>query len=175
MTLARYIGTLVAVCAAALVAVRTGVVAQEAVRAPDRAALSACLSAAEAARKPAESCIGTVQDRCMKMPGGDTTIGMSDCTGREAAAWDERLNAAYKAALAGDLGQQDATGRGGRKLKGADLLREAQRAWITFRDAKCDAARLPMEGGTGAGLLAGSCHLQETARQALWLEALRQP
>jgi hypothetical protein len=32
-----------------------------------------------------------------------------------------------------------------------------------------------MEGGTGAGLLAGACHLQETARQALWLEALRQP
>jgi hypothetical protein len=31
-----------------------------------------------------------------------------------------------------------------------------------------------MEGGTGAGLLSVDCHLQETARQALWLESLNE-
>jgi uncharacterized protein YecT (DUF1311 family) len=60
----------------------------------------------------------------------------------------------------------------GRKLTGADILRDAQRAWITFRDKKCDAAGLPMEGGSGAGVLIAGCYLQETARQALWLEEM---
>ena len=31
-----------------------------------------------------------------------------------------------------------------------------------------------MEGGTGAGLLSVDCYLQETARQALWIEGLNE-
>ena len=59
-----------------------------------------------------------------------------------------------------------------RRFTGADIIRDQQRAWLAFRDKKCDAAGLPMEGGTGAGLLAAGCVLQETARQAIWLDIL---
>jgi uncharacterized protein YecT (DUF1311 family) len=149
--------------------------AQDVVRPEDRNAVAACIKAAAAAKKPSDTCIGTVQDSCMKAPGGETTVGMNDCAGRETAIWDERLNAAYKAALAGDLGRLAIAAEKGRSMTGADLLRRAQRAWISFRDTKCEAASLPMYGGTGAGLLAGSCYLQETARQAIWLETLPQP
>jgi uncharacterized protein YecT (DUF1311 family) len=97
---------------------------------------------------------------------------MKTCSAREAAVWDEHLNKAYQAALRSDLGQTEAERDAGRKLKGTDILREAQRAWIAFRDKKCDAAALPMEGGTGAGVLIGGCYMQETARQALWLEEM---
>ena len=100
---------------------------------------------------------------------------MKECGAREIAAWDERLNAAYRAALSGDIGKREAIREGGRKLTGADVLRDAQRAWIVAREKKCDAAGLPMEGGTGAGLLSVDCFLQETARQALWLGGLHSP
>jgi uncharacterized protein YecT (DUF1311 family) len=141
--------------------------------AEDRAALAACLDTAKAARKSAESCIGIVQDACAKEPGNGSNAAMSGCVGREVTVWDERLNAAYKAALAGDLAGREAYRDGGaRKLTGAEVMREAQRAWIGFRERKCSAARLPMEGGSGAALLGGACFLQETARQAIWLETL---
>jgi uncharacterized protein YecT (DUF1311 family) len=139
----------------------------------DRVALAACLQAAKTAKTSAETCIGTVQDACAKEPGHESNAAMSGCVGREVAVWDERLNAAYKAALAGDLASRDAfRGNPARKLIGAEVLREAQRAWIAFRERKCSAARLPMEGGSGAALLGGTCFLQETARQAIWLETL---
>ena len=115
-----------------------------------------------------ETCIGSVQGLCLKGSDGGTTIGMKECGAREIAAWDERLNAAYRAALSGDIGKREAIREGGRKLTGADVLAEA-------REKKCDAAGLPMEGGTGAGLLSVDCFLQETARQALWLGGLHSP
>ena len=139
----------------------------------DRDALARCVSVAKAAKLGAASCIGTVQGACFKRPGGDTTAGMVDCTAREIAAWDARLNVAYRAAFAGPSGSVETLRDGGRRRqKGADVLREAQRSWIVFRDRKCEAARLPMEGGTGASLLAGDCMLAETARQAIWLDGL---
>ncbi len=141
----------------------------------DGAALSTCLAAASVAKRGAETCIGAIQGPCLSRPDGGTTVGMADCTARETAAWDVRLNAAYRAALASDRGKVDAVRDGDRRLKGADILRDAQRAWIAFRDRKCDAARLPMEGGTGATLLAGDCVLAETARQAIWLETFTDP
>ncbi|MDB5510584.1 MAG: hypothetical protein JWR08_67 [Enterovirga sp.] len=148
--------------------------AQDGMSAADRATLAACLSAAQGGRRTPETCIGAVQGPCMKQPGGETTSGMKACGGREIAAWDERLNAAYRSALAGDLGTQAAVrGGGSRTLTGADILRDAQRAWIAFRDRKCDAAGLPMEGGSGAGLQSVECHLGETARQAIFLDGLK--
>jgi uncharacterized protein YecT (DUF1311 family) len=147
-------------------------VAQDKATSKDRTAVESCLKAAKIAKRSPETCIGAVQGPCLKEPNGETTVGMKECGGREISVWDERLNAAYRTALSGELGKQDAIRGGGRKLKGADILRDAQRAWISFRDKKCDAASLPMEGGTGAGLLSTDCYLQETARQALWLEGL---
>jgi uncharacterized protein YecT (DUF1311 family) len=162
-----------AACLAVLVAAQAPAWAEDKAPPKDRAALATCLDQAKAGAKSAESCIGTVQDACAKEPGNESNAAMSGCIGREVAVWDERLNAAYKAALAGDLASQKAYRNGGaRTLTGAEVMRAAQRAWIGFRERKCSAARLPMEGGSGAALLGGSCFLQETARQAIWLQTL---
>jgi uncharacterized protein YecT (DUF1311 family) len=151
--------------------------AQQPIDPKDRAALNACLDKARRDGTPPEKCIGTVEGPCLKQPDAETTIGMKECTGREINVWDERLNKTYRDLLAGSLGQfkterPPPSGKGP-KLTGADILRDAQRAWIVARDKKCDAAGLPMEGGTGAGLLTMACVLQETARQVLWLEDLK--
>lgn len=151
-------------------------VAQEKATAEDRAAIAACLSKAKKDKAASETCIGAVQKTCLEAPEGQSTLGMKTCAWRETAVWDERLNKAYQASLRGDLGQTEAVRDGGkRKLTGADIIRDAQRAWLAFRDKKCDAAGLPMEGGTGAGVLTSDCYLQETARQALWLEEFDGP
>ena len=55
-------------------------------------------------------------------------------------------------------------------LSAEETLRGMQRAWIAYRDAKCEFVRAQWSGGTGQGPAMLSCLMQETGRQALWLQ-----
>jgi uncharacterized protein YecT (DUF1311 family) len=137
----------------------------------DRATLAQCLAKAKTAKAQPESCIGVVQGPCVDAPGGGSTLGMKECANRETTLWDEQLNAAYKAVLK-EFGDTVADENNGTTAKGADLIRDAERAWLTTRDKKCQVAGLQMAGGTGAGVLIDDCYLYETAHQAIWLNSL---
>ncbi len=120
---------------------------------------------------PVLDCIGKSADLCMASRGGDTTIGMMECLGKERDYWDRRLNTAYAkrlaAAKADDVRANDGR-RGGASLQSS--LRAMQRAWITYRDAVCLYEQAQWLGGTGGGPATMACHMHETARQALRLE-----
>ncbi|GAA4223666.1 uncharacterized protein YecT (DUF1311 family) [Sagittula marina] len=118
------------------------------------------------------SCIGASADKCMEdTDGGDSTVGMGGCLDAERAYWDTRLNAAYgarmKEAKAADA---EAKAGGWSAPSQADALREMQRAWIPFRDARCTYAAALWSGGTGAGPAATGCLMLTTGEQALYLE-----
>lgn len=121
-------------------------------QAGERAAFAKCV-----AGKDARACIGNAAKLCRAQPGGETTMGMMDCAGRERALWDERLNGAY-AALRGKASPTQAT-----------ALQQAQRAWMAYRDARCGFEATRYEGGSLAGVVAGNCFLQVTAERALEL------
>jgi uncharacterized protein YecT (DUF1311 family) len=100
--------------------------------------------------------------RCMDRAGG-VTAEMIACAGAEAARWDRRLNAAYRALMASPA-HAPAT---------KALLREAQRAWVAFRDRGCAAeGEFTAEGGSLSRILAADCALRMTAQRALDLEDL---
>jgi uncharacterized protein YecT (DUF1311 family) len=122
--------------------------------AADRTAAQKCLTS-----KDARGCIGKIAKTCLAAPGGETTIGMMECTGRERAVWDEQLNASYK------LLQGKAT------PTQAGALKQAQQAWIAYRDARCGFEASRYEGGTLAGVIAGNCLMQVTAERAVELTA----
>ncbi|MDU8910534.1 lysozyme inhibitor LprI family protein [Aestuariicoccus sp. MJ-SS9] len=120
-------------------------------------------------------CVGASADACMQSnAGGYTTVGMGYCLEQEWQAWDGLLNLHYgevrAAARAVDAEMREL---GSSAPSQADALRDMQRAWIAFRDAKCDYERSLWGGGTGGGPATLSCLMQETARQALYLEAQR--
>ncbi len=71
--------------------------------------------------------------------------GINSCLADEYHKADADLNAAYQAALAHST---DAMGA---------LLRDAQRAWIPFRDAACQAEAEFMRGGSGEAMLWFGC------------------
>ena len=125
----------------------------------DETRLSACLAQA----RQAETCIGAVLSACQEDPGGYTTYGMMQCAQRETELWDQRLNAAYTA-LRRRLQEREQSHR-------RERLLDAQRAWLSFRDAECAQLSLAYEGGTMAGVVANSCFNDFTARRALDLEA----
>lgn len=87
------------------------------------------------------------------------TVAMADCASAEIEVQDARLNAAYQQVMRG-------LEEGPRQK-----LRDAQRAWIKFRDTKCAAES--QGGGTMDMLNGGSCILEATARRATELQAMR--
>jgi len=82
------------------------------------------------------------------------THAMRTCNARELAYQDGLLNTHYQSAM--------------HRLSKSERhkLRQAQRAWITYRDTKCEAQGRDMRGGTGEALLIGGCLVEETKKRA---------
>ncbi len=97
-------------------------------------------------------------DRCMSKADG-VTFDMMECIGQEVQRQDARLNKAYKVLMV-DLSPE-------RKKQ----LREAQRAWLRFRDTNCDFYYDP-NGGSSARLSGNDCIMTMTAERAKELEDL---
>ena len=118
------------------------------------------------------SCVGVSADECMAdTEGGGSTAGMSGCLDAELTYWDARLNAAYGARLtAAKAADAEAKAGGWTAPPQEEALRAMQRAWIAFRDARCEYAASLWGGGTGGGPAAIGCLMLTTGEQALYLE-----
>lgn len=142
-------------------------------RPEDVAAVNACLKrvkekadvpvpgahghAAQIGPRKKEDCIGVVTDPCLEKDENSSTMAMVQCSDREFAVWDDRLNAAYKKVMA------DA------EADVAEGFRKVQRAWIVYRDATCAQPYL-VHKGTMAQPMGAHCMMTLTAHQTLWLE-----
>lgn len=96
------------------------------------------------------------------MQGAQTTLDMNNCNGAEIKRQDTRLNVAYKKAMAGLEAQQQGK------------LRDAQRAWIKYRDANC-GLYFSLTGGTIDQLNGAGCMLEMTKARADELNKLLEP
>lgn len=114
--------------------------------------LSQSASAADAELNPEFSI-------CMDQSGGGT-MSMIDCMGQESERQDVRLNRVYKTLM----DTLPAT----RKT----ALRDAQRAWLKYREANCDFYYDP-DGGSMARLQVNDCFMTETAKRAKELEDIQ--
>jgi uncharacterized protein YecT (DUF1311 family) len=109
-----------------------------------------------------DSCIGVLATACIQKEGEMAGDGQwSECYERETQIWDKRLNVAYR----GALGQMEKDAQAN--------LRKTQRAWIAWRDARCNQAWATFKGSM-AGPMEAYCRLDLTARQALWMEDWRE-
>ncbi len=81
-----------------------------------------------------------------------TTVEINWCGEQAWLAADEALNAAYREAVA--LAKTiDAEGGEGTE----ESLRTAQRAWVAFRDAACEAEARPFSPGSIMGAITYGC------------------
>lgn len=80
---------------------------------------------------------------------------MTECAFRSADAADALLNEQYRKAMA-TAKAMDADFQAG-PIPLADLLRDAQRAWIPFRDAACSVESGLAQGGTAQNQFFAEC------------------
>ncbi|MGL5010107.1 MAG: lysozyme inhibitor LprI family protein [Paracoccaceae bacterium] len=99
-----------------------------------------------------------------------TQMEMNICSYQEWEAADADLNRVYAAAMA--IVQARDAEYPIQGLSEEDRLRAAQRAWVTFRDANCDAAGYQFRGGSAEPLLINGCLRSMTEARIEELEGL---
>jgi uncharacterized protein YecT (DUF1311 family) len=96
------------------------------------------------------------------MDSANSTAAMVDCNAKATKVQDERLNKAYKTALAAQEGKRK------------QQLQDVQRLWIKYRDANCAFAG-SATGGTIDQVNGSGCLLDMTQTRAQELENLVGP
>ena len=129
----------------------------------ERKAIAACLELVigQPELKQMAERIGIVADPCPNAPGANTfTIVV--CHMREQKIWDGYLNEWYG----------EAEKRLADEPAALTALKDAERAWIAFREAKCGYWEKRYAGGTFASVVTGDCMRVETGRRALEMQAI---
>ncbi len=119
-------------------------------------------------------CLGQAANACQEKQGGGTTPGIATCIGAETVVWDALLNEEYQALRAYFSGLEGSAA----EATSEDLLialRDAQRAWIAYRDADCGLRYTIYQGGTIRSIVGANCRMTKTASRALELRDMRQP
>jgi len=99
-----------------------------------------------------------------------TQLDMNQCANMDFQAADAELNAVYKKAMA-KMRETDSYLPD--DLKGAaDTLRDAQRAWIPYRDKACEAYGFLARGGSMEPMLYSSCLADLTNQRVKELQEL---
>lgn len=114
----------------------------------------------------APQCLGRAAGACQDA-GNDTTLGIGMCIQSETAAWDAILNREYQSVRAAFQG------RAAQGVPLPDLLRDAQRAWIAYRDAECGLAYARWADGSIRTIVGANCMMVMTAQRALELRDMK--
>lgn len=99
-----------------------------------------------------------------------TQMAMNQCAYDAWETADADLNTAYQRAMA--LMTQWDSDLPEAEKGGAAALKDAQRAWITFRDRACEAEGYAMKGGSAEPLLVYGCMRQLTEDRTGQLDGL---
>lgn len=94
----------------------------------------------------------------------ETQADMTFCAGKDYDEADSQLNAEYQKVrkqLAARDKSADESGKGA-----SEALVAAQRAWVAFRDANCDAFGFQARGGTMEPMLVSSCLADMSRKRA---------
>ena len=140
-----------------------------------RGAIDACYHQAENAQA-AMACQDKLSSLCIDSePNGMTTQLSAMCINAETLFWDEKLNAEYQLTM-GLMKEQDDIDRADvpEFAQRADRLRDAQRAWIAYRDANCAFDHSIWGGGSMRMIWGASCMASMTAERTVDLMAIRE-
>lgn len=97
-------------------------------------------------------------------------VDLNACAYQDWEAADADLNVAYKQAMTLLEGWDE--NLPAEEQGGAKALKEAQRAWITFRDKACEAESFGIKGGSAEPLVRFGCMRQLTLERTAQLTAL---
>ncbi|WP_313613204.1 lysozyme inhibitor LprI family protein [Agrobacterium sp.] len=100
-----------------------------------------------------------------------TQADMTICASRDYDAADKALNTEYQS-VRKILAERDSSASDDADKGAAKALLAAQRAWIAYRDANCEAVGYQARGGTLEPMLVASCLADMSRKRAEELKSL---
>ena len=100
-------------------------------------------------------------------------VEMTFCAGKDLDAADAELNRVYRLAMEAARIQDEVLEAD--QIPSRTMLRDAQRAWIEFRDRACEAESTLFRGGTAQSQLYLTCKTRLTESRTKDLEFFAQP
>lgn len=116
------------------------------------------------------ACVGPALGQEVDCANAMAQMELTYCAEQDWMAADEALNAAYGEAKA--LMQQIDADLPKAERGAEAYLRDAQRAWISFRDAACAAEGYAMHGGSAEPMLVYGCRARLTEQRTEDLQLL---
>ena len=145
---------------------------------------AAAAARAQTAQYAPENCIGIVSDPCAAAE-NYSLMGEDACIGAERETWDTLLNEAWRERLGLTAANEETADEEAAKPRAAeslpdcmpiaceasahDNLRKTQRAFAAWREAMCAQNYIESGGGRENQIDISRCHMNLTARQAIWL------
>ena len=111
--------------------------------------------------------IEATQDKCLQAD--NSNVAMKQCIWDAYGDADKLLHRIYQRMSKGWIGEDPDSAERKKRLV------SAQRAWVAFRDAECSLQATQMLGGTGEGLVQGSCLYKLTAERTRQIDVLMKP
>jgi uncharacterized protein YecT (DUF1311 family) len=99
-------------------------------------------------------------------------VGLKECTHTAYSEADKVLTKTYRSIQAALKATQPGDSEADDKKEEFKRLLASERAWISYRDAECDLRGVEMLGGSGEGLVIGSCLYSLTAQRVKDLDDL---
>jgi uncharacterized protein YecT (DUF1311 family) len=99
-------------------------------------------------------------------------MGLKECTNKAHSEADKVLTNTYRSIQAALRTTQPGDSEADNKKEEFTRLLASERAWITYRDAECDLQGVEMLGGSGEGLVIGTCLYSLTQQRANDLDDL---
>lgn len=120
-----------------------------------------------------EACVGAMREQCRNSPLVHSEELSGYCAELELKEWDQLLNGAYGRLLSKLKTYDQMDGRVEDLVHTSRVgnLRNMQRAWIDYRDDKCDFVRAITGTHLAAAIAYIECQAEETARQYLYLNS----
>ena len=156
--------------AAVLIMLPTSLWAEQELMERYGALLVQCYDEATSSEAKSE-CLGIMSSACINLEeGGESTLGMSQCLYSESEVWDGFLNDEYRQTMAWakklDAEEAELFPEFANR---AESLRDAQRAWIAFRDAECGLEYSIWGSGSMRHIMGSDCIMRMTAERTVEL------
>jgi uncharacterized protein YecT (DUF1311 family) len=117
--------------------------------------------------------LAAIDARYKACQASDTSnVGLKECTNTAYSEADKVLTKTYRSIQAGLKTTQPGDSEADDKKEEFKRLLVSERAWITYRDAECDLQGIEMLGGSGEGLVIGTCLYSLTAQRVKDLDDL---
>jgi uncharacterized protein YecT (DUF1311 family) len=133
-------------------------------------ALALCSTSAIASVSSDLAAIDAHYKACMAKDSDN--VGLKECTHTAYSEADKVLTKTYRSIQAALKATQPGDSEADDKKEEFKRLLASERAWITYRDAECDLQGVEMLGGSGEGLVIGTCLYSLTAQRVKDLDDL---